>query len=92
LRLHKHITRAAAFWHHVEFVLSAINGHSAERRSRHSDDRSTPVTAVPRAATFVSCSAEVDGEAAFHERPLSSESGPLTEPRQTPNRRPFLDI
>jgi len=26
LRLHKHITRAAAFWHHVEFVLLAMSG------------------------------------------------------------------
>jgi hypothetical protein len=37
-------------------------------------------------------SAKAVALAAYFEGPLSSESGPLTEPRQTPNRRPFLDI
>jgi hypothetical protein len=35
LRLHKHITRAAAFWHHVEFVLSAISGRSGPEKSSY---------------------------------------------------------
>ena len=33
MRLHKHITRAAAFWHHVEFVLSARCGRSDPKKS-----------------------------------------------------------
>jgi integrase len=41
-QLHKHITRAAAFWHHVEFVLSATTCRSSVPRRCHSRGSSTP--------------------------------------------------
>jgi len=47
---------AAALGQDAEFTLSAINGHSAMLRSRHSDGRSTPVATVPYAGTSASWS------------------------------------
>ncbi|TMQ76079.1 hypothetical protein ACCUM_0137 [Candidatus Accumulibacter phosphatis] len=46
MRLHKHITRAAAFWHHVEFVLSANCCRTPFPQSRHLSDRCSSRPAV----------------------------------------------